>query len=36
MVVYDPKVLRDRLTQLAPGLPFEVTSRPMMGGFVGR
>jgi TfoX/Sxy family transcriptional regulator of competence genes len=35
MIVHDPKVLRDRLTQLAQGLPFEVTSRPMMGGFIG-
>ena len=35
MTVHDPKVLRDRLGQLAEGLPFEVTSRPMMGGFIG-
>ena len=34
MIVHDPKVLRDRLTQLARDLPFEVTSRPMMGGFI--
>ena len=35
MVTHDPKALRDRLAQLAPQLPFEVTSRPMMGGFIG-
>jgi TfoX/Sxy family transcriptional regulator of competence genes len=35
MAAHDPKVLRDRLGQLARGLPFEVTSRPMMGGFIG-
>ncbi len=35
MAVHDPKVLRDRLGQLAQELPFEVTSRPMMGGFIG-
>ena len=35
MIVHDPEVLRNRLTQLAQGLSFEVTSRPMMGGFIG-
>ena len=35
MIIHDPRVLRDRLVQLAQGLPFEVTSRPMMGGFIG-
>ena len=35
MAAYDPKTLKDRLDQLARGLPFEVTSRPMMGGFIG-
>ena len=35
MIAHDPEVLRNRLTQLAQGLPFEVTSRPMMGGFIG-
>lgn len=35
MAVYHPRVLRDRLEQLAQGLPCEVTSRPMMGGFIG-
>ena len=35
MTVHDPRVLRDRLTQLAEGLPFEVTSRSMMGCFIG-
>ena len=35
MVAYDPVALRDRLDQLARELPFEVTSRPMMGGFIG-
>jgi len=35
VVVHDPKVLRDRLEQLAEELPFDVTSRPMMGGFIG-
>ena len=33
--VHDPKLLRDRLVQLAQGLSFEVTSRAMMGGFIG-
>ena len=35
MIVHDPRVLRDRLEQLAPELPYAVTSRPMMGGFIG-
>ena len=35
MTVHDPKVLRGRLEQLAEELPFEVVSRPMMGGFIG-
>ncbi|HEY0937562.1 MAG TPA: TfoX/Sxy family protein [Trebonia sp.] len=35
MTAHDPKVLRDRLAQLARELPVEVTSRPMMGGFIG-
>ncbi|GAC1626860.1 MAG: hypothetical protein NVS4B2_06510 [Chloroflexota bacterium] len=32
---YDPAALRDRLMEVSAGLPFEVTTRPMMGGFVG-
>ena len=35
MAVHDPKVLRARLEELATVLPFEVTTRPMMGGFIG-
>ena len=35
MVVHDPKVLKSRLELLAEDLPFEVTSRPMMGGSIG-
>jgi len=35
MTVHDPKVLKNRLEQLGEELPFEVTCRPMMGGFIG-
>lgn len=35
MTVHDPKALKQRLEDLARGLPFEVTTRPMMGGFIG-
>jgi hypothetical protein len=35
MSVHDPKVLRARLEELATKLPFEVTTRQMMGGFIG-
>jgi hypothetical protein len=35
VTVHDPKVLKDRLEQLAEELPFEVTTRPMMGGYIG-
>jgi TfoX/Sxy family transcriptional regulator of competence genes len=35
VTVHDPKVLKSRLEQLAEELPFEVTIRPMMGGFIG-
>ena len=35
MTVHDPKVLLERLEELAEELPFEVTSRPMMGGWIG-
>ncbi len=35
MTVHDPKVLKNRLEQLAEELPCEVTSRPMIGGFIG-
>jgi TfoX/Sxy family transcriptional regulator of competence genes len=35
VTVHDPRGLLDRLKQLAEDLPFEVTSRPMMGGFIG-
>ncbi len=35
MGAHDPKVLRARLEELAGELPFEVTTRPMMGGFIG-
>ena len=35
MTVHDPEALRMRLEQLAEDLPFEVTTRPMMGGFIG-
>ena len=31
----DPLALKARLEQLADGLPFEVTTRPMMGGYIG-
>ncbi len=34
-MTYDPKVLRDRLDAISAKLPFEVTTRPMMGGFIG-
>ena len=35
LVVHDPAVLRSRLLELATALPFEVTTRPMMGGYIG-
>jgi hypothetical protein len=35
VTVHDAKVLKERLEELAEDLPFEVTSRPMMGGFIG-
>jgi len=35
MVVHDPSTLFERLFELANELPFEVTSRPMMGGHIG-
>jgi TfoX/Sxy family transcriptional regulator of competence genes len=31
----NPATLRARLEELAPGLPFEITIRPMMGGYIG-
>ena len=35
MGIHDPKLLKGRLEELAGHLPFEVTTRPMMGGFIG-
>jgi hypothetical protein len=35
VTVHDPKSLKNRLEQLGEELPFEVTSRPMMGGSTG-
>ena len=35
MAVHHPKVLKSRLEVLAEDLPIEVTTRPMMGGFIG-
>lgn len=32
---YDAKLLKVRLEELAINLPHEVTTRPMMGGFIG-
>ena len=32
---YDSKTLKARLEELAVTLPHEVTTRPMMGGFIG-
>ena len=31
----DPQVLRARLLSVSDALPFEVTVRPMMGGYIG-
>jgi hypothetical protein len=31
----DPPALKARLQELALDLPFEVTVRPMMGGYIG-
>src|SRR4029077_17695240 len=35
VAVHDPRTLLARLDELAAHLPFEVTTRPMMGGFIG-
>jgi len=35
MRAHDPKVLRARLEELATVLPFELTTRPMMGASSG-
>jgi hypothetical protein len=35
MPVHDPRKLLERLNELATFLPFEVTSRSMMGGYIG-
>lgn len=35
VTVHDPQQLKLRLEELADDLPFEVTTRPMMGGFIG-
>ena len=35
MTVHDPEELKSRLEQLTEELPFKMTSRPMMGGFIG-
>lgn len=35
MAAHDPSLLRQRLLDLASALPFEVTTRPMMGGYIG-
>jgi TfoX/Sxy family transcriptional regulator of competence genes len=35
MAIHNRSRLLERLTELAEELPFEVTTRPMMGGFVG-
>jgi len=32
VTVHDPAMLKARLEQLAGDLPYEVTTRPMMGG----
>jgi hypothetical protein len=34
MHLYDPRTLMARLDELAALLPFEFTSRPMMGGYI--
>lgn len=31
----DPRALRERLEDISAALPFEVTIRPMMGGYIG-
>lgn len=33
--MHDPAVLLERLVEISRRLPFEVTSRPMMGGYIG-
>ena len=35
MAPHDPKALKLRLEELADDLPFEVTTRPIMGGVIG-
>ncbi|ANN17155.1 hypothetical protein SD37_16900 [Amycolatopsis orientalis] len=35
MKAHNPHELLARLNEIAAGLPFEVTTRPMMGGFIG-
>lgn len=35
MAEFDPTTLKDRLESLRGELPYEITTRPMMGGFIG-
>jgi len=35
MAEFDPTALRARLESLRAELPYEITTRPMMGGFIG-
>lgn len=35
MTEFDPQALKERLESLRGELPFEITTRQMMGGFVG-
>jgi len=35
MAEFDPTTLKDRLESLRGELPYEISTRPMMGGFIG-
>lgn len=35
MAEFDPTTLKDRLESMRGALPFEISTRPMMGGFIG-
>lgn len=35
MAEFDPTTLKGRLESLSAELPYEITTRPMMGGFIG-
>ena len=35
MAGYDPRILVSRLAEVSDALPYEVTTKPMMGGFIG-